>query len=147
MITPAGKECQYFYGDYHRGRTLEECRLLEAATASQRWTRDLCSICPVPDILRANACTDLVLEGSVERPFPFVRRKVKIKAYCTRTMRDVAEPQIGCGECHPLPAVFSEIKLFSEDKASTDDKSPDQDKPSNEDNTPAGENSDVDPPG
>ena len=32
MRTPAGKECQYFYGDYYRGRNQEECRLLSDAT-------------------------------------------------------------------------------------------------------------------
>jgi hypothetical protein len=30
-----------------------------------------------------------------------------VKAYCTKTLRDVAEPRIGCGECHLLPPIFS----------------------------------------
>lgn len=107
MITPAGKECRYFYADYHRGREHEECRLLEAASPPERWTPDLCFTCPVPDIVRANACSHMVLEGRVERPFPYIKRKVRVKAYCTKTLRDVPEPQIGCGECHPLPPIFS----------------------------------------
>jgi hypothetical protein len=107
MRTPAGKECRYFFGDYYRGRDHEECRLLESSAPAQRWTRDLCFSCPVPDILLANACPNLVLEGQVERPFPFIKRQVKVKSYCTKTSRDVAEPKIGCGECHPLPTIFS----------------------------------------
>jgi hypothetical protein len=31
MRTPAGTECKYFYGDYYRGRSQEECRLLAAS--------------------------------------------------------------------------------------------------------------------
>jgi hypothetical protein len=108
MRTPAGKECRYFFGDYYRGREREECRLLESSNPSQRWTSDLCFSCPVPDILLANACPHLELEGVVERPFPYIKRQVKIKAYCTKTSRDVTEPRIGCGECHPLPPIFTE---------------------------------------
>jgi hypothetical protein len=106
MRTPAGKECRFFYGDYHRGRKHEECRLLAASSPPQRWSPDLCTTCPVPDLLRANSCEHMVLEGKVDRPFPFIKRKVAVKAYCTKTLRDVPEPHIGCGECHPLPSVF-----------------------------------------
>jgi hypothetical protein len=105
MKTPAGKECKFFYGDYYRGRNREECRLLEAS--SQQWTSDLCFTCPVPEILQANACENMVLGGSVEKSFPFLKRKVRIKAYCQKTNRPVTEPHIGCGECHPLPPIFS----------------------------------------
>jgi len=44
---------------------------------------------------------------SLTRPFPFVRQQVQIKAYCQKTQKNVNEPQIGCGECHPLPQVFT----------------------------------------
>ncbi len=105
MRTPAGKECKYFYGDYFRGRNAEECRLLEAA--HERWSRDLCQNCPVPEILRANACEFLQLRGSVARPVTAAfQRRVQVTAYCEKVGRPVAEPEIGCGECHPLPAEF-----------------------------------------
>lgn len=108
MRTPAGKECKYFYGDYYRGRNLEECRLLKAA--GQRWTADLCKTCPVPAVMLANACEYLQLRGSVARPLTAAfQRRVQITAFCEKTRRDVAEPQIGCGECHALPFNF-EIK-------------------------------------
>jgi hypothetical protein len=32
---------------------------------------------------------------------------VRVKAYCRKTNRDVPEPHIGCGECHPLPPIFT----------------------------------------
>ena len=108
MKTPAGIECLYFYGDYYRGRNAEECRLLMAA--GQQWTADLCKTCPVPDIARANACEFLKLHATVARPVMAVlQRRVQVSAYCEKTKRDVAEPQIGCGECHKLPFTF-EIK-------------------------------------
>ena len=108
MKTPAGTECPHFYGDYFRGRSVEECRLLKAA--GQEWTRDLCKSCPVPEIARANACQFMQLRPTVGRPLSaaFLRR-VQINAYCDKTHKKVSEPQIGCGECHALPFKF-EIK-------------------------------------
>ena len=106
MRTPAGKECKYFYGDYFRGRNVEECRLLKAT--GERWTRDLCRTCPVPGVLQANACEFLQLRGAVARPFATLfQRRVQITAYCDKVQRAVAEPHIGCGECHPLPPEFT----------------------------------------
>jgi hypothetical protein len=105
MRTPAGKECKYFYGDYFRGRHVEECRLLEAS--GQRWTPDLCNTCPMPEILQANACEFLKFRGTVARPLTALfQRRVQVTAFCEKTKRAVAEPQIGCGECHALPFTF-----------------------------------------
>jgi hypothetical protein len=106
MRTPAGKECQYFYADYYRGRDKEECRLLSSALPTIVWKSDFCFTCPVPEILQANACPYLVLKPFLTRRFPFIKPQVKIEAYCTKTSRSVSEPHIGCGECHPLPFVL-----------------------------------------
>lgn len=109
MKTPAGQECKYFYGDYFRGRSREECQLLKAS--GQRWTRDLCQTCPVPGILQANACEFMRLHGSVARPAAALfMRRVQVSAYCEKGGRNVAEPHVGCGECHPLPPEFSVSK-------------------------------------
>jgi hypothetical protein len=116
MRTPAGKECRYFYGDYHRGRDREECRLLESASPPLTWKRSLCTSCPVPDILLANACSNLVLKPRLARPFPFISQQVEVDSYCTKTSRSGFDPHIGCGECHPLPPIFDEDNLFSGDK-------------------------------
>lgn len=106
MRTPSGIDCPHFYGDYFRGRSVEECRLLKAA--GQTWTPDLCKTCPVPGITRANACEHLQLHPTVARPLSamFLRR-VQIHAFCAKTNRAVKEPHIGCGECHPLPPIFN----------------------------------------
>jgi len=103
MKTPAGSECKYFYGDYYRGRDMEECRLLGAS-----WTRDLCRTCPVPSINQANACETMQLHGEVVRPLGAAfQRRVKISAYCEKTKRSGFDAHIGCGECYPLPPVFT----------------------------------------
>ena len=108
MRTPAGKECPHFYGDYFRGKNVEECRLLKAY--DQPWTRDLCATCPVPAISMANACEFMKLRPKVVRSLSsgFMRR-VQVQAYCEKSEVAVKEPQIGCGECHTLPFKF-EIK-------------------------------------
>jgi len=106
MLTPAGKECKYFYGDYFRGRSREECRLLDTANLGLAWSSELCSSCPVPEILLANACQYMVLNPRLERPFPFIKRQVRVSPTCDKTGRAKFDPYIGCGECHPLPPVF-----------------------------------------
>ena len=102
MKTPAGNECPYFYGDYYRGRNVEECRLLKSA--GQQWTRDLCKTCPVPGLARANAWEVLKVSPPLTRALEALfQRRVKVWAYCEKTKRNVTEPHIGCGECHVLP--------------------------------------------
>ncbi len=102
MKTPAGIECPYFYGDYYRGRNSEECRLLRAS--GQPWSPDLCKTCPVPAITRANACENLKLNPTVGRQATALfQKRVQLHPYCEKAHRSVAEPQVGCGECHILP--------------------------------------------
>lgn len=105
MRTPAGNECSYFYGDYHRGRNTEECRLLKAA--GEAWSPSLCQTCPVPGIQLANACEFMRLTGRVVRPLgALFQRRVQVRAHCEKTGRDVQEPHVGCGECHTIPFTF-----------------------------------------
>jgi hypothetical protein len=103
MRTPAGTECKFYYEDYYRGSERRECRLLNRNPHSARWQPEHCRRCPVPGILRANACPDMILEGSVKRRF-LLGEKVVVEAYCMRTMRPVPEPHVGCGECHKPPS-------------------------------------------
>jgi len=101
MRTPAGIECNYFYGDYYRGRNHEECRLL--INSSQKWVPILCSTCPVPSISRANACQNMILKATVKRSaLTKFKPRVQISAFCEKTEQNVVEPHIGCGECHPI---------------------------------------------
>lgn len=106
MRTPAGKECRYFYGDYYRGRNTEECRLLKDSNPPQPWKPSLCNTCPVPEIQMANGCEHMLLEGKVSRPFLIGKPQVQVQALCRKTNQPVAEPHIGCGQCHKLPPVF-----------------------------------------
>ena len=107
-VPTTGKECPYFYGDYYRGREHEECRLL--SNASSEWTPKDCKACPVPDILLANSCPNMILTGEIKKGLLGVGRKVVINAYCKKTHRDVKNPYVGCGECHPILDLFKEIE-------------------------------------
>jgi hypothetical protein len=107
MLNPAGSQCDFFYGDYYRGRNREECRLLKESGNPYSWKPSLCFSCPVPEILRANACKEMILRGEIYRPFPYIHKQVKVTAYCTKSESSVSEPKIGCGLCHPLPSIFT----------------------------------------
>jgi hypothetical protein len=108
MKTPFGQECPHFYGDYFRGRNVEECRLLKPQ--NQPWSRDLCRTCPVPAIARANSCEHMKLQAVTARPLAALfQKRVQIQAFCRKSNQTVSEPQVGCGECHALPFKF-EIK-------------------------------------
>jgi hypothetical protein len=37
MRTPAGKECRFYYADYHRGSQKQECRLIARNPDGGRW--------------------------------------------------------------------------------------------------------------
>jgi hypothetical protein len=106
MKTPAGKECRFFYGDYYRGRTREECRLLGSATPPLRWRPELCKTCPVPEILLDNACQYMVFEPFLQRSLPFFKQQAGVRAFCNKTKLRDFDPHIGCGQCHPLPPEF-----------------------------------------
>jgi hypothetical protein len=104
--TPAGNDCDYFYGDYYRGRSQEECRLLKEY--SQEWKPVLCKTCPVPSILRANSCENMKIKARVTRPAKALFQiRVDVSAFCQKSQRNVSEPHIGCGDCHPvLPKII-----------------------------------------
>jgi hypothetical protein len=99
MITPYGQECEYYYEDYHRGRSVQECRLLRDRPQGERWGPTLCRTCSVPAILRANACPEMVLRGRIVRRFLFWRR-VAVSAFCLEAVEEVENPYVGCGRCH-----------------------------------------------
>lgn len=108
MRTPAGKECRYFYGNYFRGRSQEECRLLSSAHPPLAWRPAMCNSCPVPGILLANACEFMVLEPHLVRPLKIRKQQVAVKTHCLKSQRSGFDPHIGCGECHSLAAIFEE---------------------------------------
>lgn len=99
MITPAGKECRFYYQDYFRGRFQQECRLLKGNPRTAEWKPGDCSSCPVPDILQANSSPDLVLEATVNTGFLGLNRHVDVTAFCSRHLIDVKKPEVGCPQC------------------------------------------------
>ena len=107
MQTPAGRECRYFYGDYYRGRSVEECRLLSSSNPPLVWKQDLCFSCPVPEIGLANACEYMLLEPRVERQLLIGKKRVKVYTNCSKSSRKNFDPKVGCGKCHVLPPIFS----------------------------------------
>lgn len=100
MRTPYGAECSYYYQDFHRGRDVQECRLLAGTSGDALWKPTDCKDCPVPGIQRANACEYLVLAGELKTGMLGFGRRMQVTAHCIKTKRDVPEPHIGCGECH-----------------------------------------------
>lgn len=107
-VPVTGKECPFFYGDYYRGRKHEECRLI--GDSSPAWEMKYCKTCPVPDIVVANSCPNMVLSGEVSSEFLGLKKQVKVTAYCTKAHREVTNPYVGCGECHPIMDLFKEAK-------------------------------------
>jgi hypothetical protein len=108
MRTPAGTECPFYYADFHRGREKQACRLIERTPGGGQWTPDLCSRCSIPRIVLANACPNMVLEARAKSGIFGIGKGVEVSAHCTRSLQDVAEPEIGCGQCHlDLPDIGS----------------------------------------
>lgn len=99
MKTPAGDECRFYYEDYHRGRSEQQCRLIQSNPNSSAWRPHDCANCPVPSILRANSSPNLVLQGTVKKGFMGFNRRVEVLAFCSRHAVDVPEPHVGCPQC------------------------------------------------
>lgn len=100
MKTPFGKECSYYYEDFNRGREIQRCDLLVSAGQGAEWQTSLCGKCPVPRIQQANSCKNLLMQGSVKRAWLGFSREMQVSCTCIKSLRDVPEPEVGCGECH-----------------------------------------------
>lgn len=99
MQTPAGKECKYYYQDFHRGRDVQECRLVKENLDSLRWHPKDCSTCPVPDILFANSSPYLDLKLTIQHRFLGFGRNLKLEASCVRHKITIPNPIVGCPHC------------------------------------------------
>ena len=99
MRTPAGKECPYYYADFHRGRNRQECRLLDENPHSPAWKARDCFRCPVPEILWANASEHLELQATVELGPLGIGRRVRVDATCRKHDCPIEDPYIGCVQC------------------------------------------------
>ena len=105
MHTPAGTECPYYYEDFFRGRSTQECRLIardaQRNPDPERWRAGLCSHCQVPAILRANTCPYMVLGARVARRWLGLACRVEVYAVCAEHQVEVENPYAGCGHCRP----------------------------------------------
>lgn len=96
MRTPAGKECRHYFQDFHRGRNVQQCRLIRANPESQPWKAVDCERCQVPEILNANASPDLRLELGVSSSMLGLRRVLTLRAWCRGEEIPVEEAFTGC---------------------------------------------------
>jgi len=101
MITPAGSECRYYYEDFARGASVQECRAAKAP-GSAMWTPVACEQCPVPGITAANGSPDLELHLLIHQGK--LRRKVRVtvEAWCRVHGPVIADAHVGCPECNAV---------------------------------------------
>ncbi len=99
MKTPYGKDCKFYYADYFRGKSTQECRLIDANPASAPWKPALCQSCPVPDILEANGSVNLMLRARVGKSMLGLMQKVEVKAFCLEHHIEIKDPKKGCEQC------------------------------------------------
>jgi hypothetical protein len=100
MQTPYGQDCRHYYQDFHRGRDIQECRLIKQNPDSLRWKPTDCKDCPVPGILHANASPDLELRITVETRFLGLGRQLTVEAFCTRHQISIDDAHVGCQRCN-----------------------------------------------
>ena len=109
MKTPAGKECKYYYADFHRGRNVQACRLIERNPDSPPWQPNLCQTCPVPEILLANQSDTLKLDGKVVKKFFGFKQQVEVIGWCSECFSEIPNPMLGCPNCSHTsdhPSIF-----------------------------------------
>lgn len=75
---------------------------MEGQPEAAGWTSALCASCPVPTILRANACPTMRLHARLRRRrFRFWEKpRMEITAKCSKSGDIVTNPYSGCGQCH-----------------------------------------------
>lgn len=98
MRTPAGAECAFYYEDFARGRSLQECRAV-LAPGSAAWTPADCGACPVPAILAASGNPHREVHINVDGRRR-VRRRVRATVWCTLHGAQIADPMAGCPACN-----------------------------------------------
>jgi len=115
MKTPAGKECRYYYADFHRGRNIQECRNVKYNNNSEPWHAKDCTNCPVPDILRANADPNMELTVTVSKGFMGFGRKIKVDAYNKNDGSVIENPYVGQVKDNPGLDIFRQALEDNDD--------------------------------
>ncbi len=99
MITPAGLECHYYYEDFARGASRQECRAAKVPRSAV-WRPTDCADCPVPSILAANGSTTLELRILISRKKLRLGPCVTVEAWCSLHGPIDGDPRVGCTECN-----------------------------------------------
>ena len=99
MKTPNGKECDHYYADYHRGRDVQECRLVEKNPESKPWKPHHCQLCPVPDILRTTRDGSLKLDITIRDKWFGFKEEFRVEGWCSECFSEVPDPMKGCPNC------------------------------------------------
>ena len=98
MRTPAGAQCDLYYEDFARGRSVQECRAsLEPGSAA--WKPSDCAVCPVPAILAASGSPHREVRIHITGTWRG-RRRVRATVSCTIHGRPLADPLTGCPACN-----------------------------------------------
>lgn len=100
MNTPAGKYCRYYHQDFHRGRNVQECRLVAENPNSMRWRPGDCVKCTVPESLNANASPNLKLQLTIKPKLLGLGRMIVIEAHCIKHNIPIEDPFTGCSQCN-----------------------------------------------
>jgi hypothetical protein len=113
--TPAGKECRYYYEDFHRGRNVQECRLVNENPDSQPWHPSDCAKCPIPDILLANADPDMKLTLTIRAGFLGFFRRLEVTASSIKDGSIIDDPYVGRIKDSPALDLFRKALEESDD--------------------------------
>ena len=62
------------------------------------WTSAVCKSCLVPTILQNNACPNMALTTYFQKAL--FGKRIRVKAWCSRSHGIVRNPNVGCGLCH-----------------------------------------------
>lgn len=106
MQTPDGRDCKYYYEDFHRGRNIQECRSVKYNPDSVRWHPNDCSKCPVPDILLANADPNMELIVTIKKGFLGFGRSIDVVARDRTDGSIIEDPYVGNVKDHPGLDIF-----------------------------------------
>jgi hypothetical protein len=100
MRTPAGKDCRHYYQDFHRGKSIQECRLIKSNHESLPWKPQYCEKCPVPEILHANSSPNLELTLTVKPVLIGLGRRLELQARCSKHNLKLDDAHVGCPQCN-----------------------------------------------
>lgn len=100
MRTPAGKECRHYYEDFHRGRNIQECRLIKGNPDSLAWRPADCARCGVPEILNANSSPNVELKLTIKPKLLGLGRTMEVEASCIKHHITIEDAFTGCPHCN-----------------------------------------------